>query len=70
MAAAMAVVLAYQFPRARYLVMILGLLAGLSRIYFGVHYLSDVLAGFLLGAMVGALSLLAERIILMINRGD
>lgn len=45
----------YEAPTQRKLVLwlaaILILLIGFSRIYLGVHYLSDVLAGFLLGAL-------------------
>ena len=68
LAAAMAVVLAYHFPKARYLVIGVALLVGISRIYFGVHYLSDVLAGFMLGIIVGALSIRLEKIILSLNK--
>jgi membrane-associated phospholipid phosphatase len=51
---AIAIVVAVRFPRARIPVTVLcGLLAlaiGLSRVYLHVHYLSDVLAGWALGA--------------------
>ena len=53
MAMAMAVVLTYYFPKARASVYVLAVLIGFSRVYFGVHYLSDVLAGFVLGGFVG-----------------
>jgi undecaprenyl-diphosphatase len=68
MAAAIAVVLVYHFPKARYWVVSLSLLAGISRIYFGVHYPSDVVAGFILGGIVGVISLYGEKIILRINK--
>jgi len=67
-AAAMATVLAFHFPHARVLVFVLAVLAGLSRVYFGVHYMTDVLAGFLLGGIIGAISLAVEMIILKINK--
>ena len=68
MAAAIAVVLMCHFPKARYFVASVALLAGISRVYFGVHYPSDVVAGWILGAVVGLLSLWGEKIILAINR--
>lgn len=47
-----------------FLTIILAVLIGFSRIYFGVHYLSDVLGGFLLGGVISAITILimeAER---------
>ena len=69
LAMAMAVVLAFHFPKTRSLVYILAVLIGASRVYFGVHYLSDVLAGFVLGAAVGSLSIILERVILSVTKG-
>ncbi|MFH1072924.1 MAG: phosphatase PAP2 family protein [Nanoarchaeota archaeon] len=45
------------FPKIRYLFLSLAILVGFSRIYIGVHYLSDVLGGALLGLLVGFLIL-------------
>lgn len=41
------------FPRTFVLSLPLALVIGLSRVYLGVHYPSDVLAGWALGAVVG-----------------
>jgi undecaprenyl-diphosphatase len=69
LAMAMAVVLAFHFPKARSLVYTLAVLIGFSRVYFGVHYLSDVLAGFVLGTVVGCLCILLERAIFSLAKG-
>ncbi len=69
LAMAMAVVLAFHFPRARIALLILVILIGFSRVYFGVHYLSDVLAGFVLGGILGWLCIIMERAIISATKG-
>ncbi|MFM8563044.1 MAG: phosphatase PAP2 family protein [Acidimicrobiia bacterium] len=51
-------------PAARAAAVTLAVLAGLARLVLGVHWLSDVLAGWVVGAMVGAgvVSLLRRRL--------
>lgn len=56
-----AAVLAYLFPRALPWLIILAVAIGFSRVYVGVHYPFDVLAGAVLGASVGTLVVLALR---------
>lgn len=51
-----AVILAAVLPRWRWPVLALAAGVALSRVYLGVHYPSDVVAGALLGAAVGALA--------------
>ena len=53
-AAAAATALALLVPRWRLLAVSLALLVGASRVLLGVHFVGDVLAGFVLGAAVGA----------------
>lgn len=48
-----AVVLTYLLPRAAPLFFLLAAAVAFSRVYVGVHYVSDVLVGALLGTAVG-----------------
>lgn len=58
---ALAVVLSAKEPRARYFFYLLALLISLSRIYLGVHYPADVVAGSIAGFAIGFFSLWVER---------
>lgn len=45
--------LSMAFPPYTWLFILIALLAGLSRVYLGLHYPSDVLGGYALGLLVG-----------------
>jgi membrane-associated phospholipid phosphatase len=60
-AGAGAMALALVAPRHRLVAAALALLIAASRVYLGVHFVGDVLAGLLLGAAVAALVVLAAR---------
>jgi len=58
-----AVLLSYLTPRAAPLFAVLAAAIGYSRVYVGVHYPGDVLAGALLGVICGVVALLTIRAI-------
>jgi membrane-associated phospholipid phosphatase len=58
---AIACVLAACAPRLRMAAMAVACLVALSRIYFGCHYFSDVIAGAVLGAVTATWLLVRTR---------
>ena len=46
------------YPRQRWLFFIIALILALSRIYLGVHYVSDILAGMFIGLLAASIVLL------------
>ncbi len=53
--------LSKEFPRFRYVWMIFASLVALSRVYLGVHFLSDVILGGLIGYLIGAAIIKTEK---------
>jgi len=54
-------ILTYQFPKLKKLWIIFAVLVAFSRIYFGVHFFSDVIAGGLIGYLIGIIILRTEK---------
>ena len=46
-------ILSKLYPKLKYFWIGFAVLVGLSRVYFGVHYLSDVISGALIGYLIG-----------------
>lgn len=58
---AAAVILSLMFPSQTFWFYLFAALVGFSRVYLGVHYVSDVLAGAIVGILVGNLASLILR---------
>lgn len=50
-----------EFKKFRYVWIVFACLVAFSRVYFGVHYLSDVLAGAIIGYLIGYVLVLIEE---------
>ncbi len=54
-------IISKQFPKTKWIWIGFALLVGFSRMYFGLHFLSDVLAGALIGYLIGMLFMYLEK---------
>lgn len=54
-------VLSKEFPKFKYLWIILACLVGFSRLYFGFHFLSDIIAGAAIGYLLGIIVIKSEK---------
>jgi len=54
-------ILAKEFPRFKYVWIIFAGLVAFSRVYFGVHFLSDVIAGGIIGYLLGIIVVKLEK---------
>jgi undecaprenyl-diphosphatase len=53
--------LSKEFPKIKKLWLILAVLVGFSRVYLGLHFLSDVIAGGIVGYFIGLWVIRLER---------
>lgn len=54
-------ILSKEFPRFKYVWIIFASLIAFSRVYFGLHFLSDVIAGGLIGYLIGMIIVKVEK---------
>jgi len=54
-------ILSKEFKKFKYVWLIFACLVAFSRVYFGVHYFSDVLAGAVIGYLIGYVMVLVEE---------
>jgi undecaprenyl-diphosphatase len=52
---AVATVLAVRFPKGRWLMMLIAMAVAASRVFRGSHFLTDIVAGAVLGVLIGAI---------------
>ena len=54
-------ILSKEFPKIKWAWIVFAFLVAFSRVYFGLHFLSDVIVGGILGYLIGALVIRAEN---------
>lgn len=54
-------ILTKEFPKFRYVWIIFAVLVAISRVYFGLHFMSDVLAGGIIGYIIGLIIVKIEK---------
>ena len=54
-------ILSKEFPKIKYIWIVFASLIAFSRVYFGLHFLSDVIAGGLIGYLIGAMIVKIEK---------
>ncbi len=54
-------ILSKEFPKFKYVWIVFASLIALSRVYLGVHFMSDILIGGLIGCVLGALVIQSEN---------
>ena len=50
-----------EFPKFKYIWFIFASLVGFSRLYFGLHYMSDIVAGAIIGYLIGLSFIFIEK---------
>ena len=61
-------IISKEFPKIKWVWIIFAFLVAFSRVYFGLHFLSDVIVGGILGYLIGALVIKLENKKKFINR--